>query len=439
MGMTRREFSLIAGSILLGTSSSRAAPAAAPAVSLVLAPSNLGLRPENGKQPGTWQAPRVLMEAGLRDALEAHEVLCLERPLYEFEAQPRTRIRNGRTIRAFSLRAGRESAGHPRGRPLPGRDRRRLQRAARQPAWARLAGGRGLVHVDGHSDFTQEKSYATPQTLGAAAGMDLALASGRGEPLLTEWPGVEGPLAVDADIVQVGERGADERMVQGVLRRHPLDRDHAAQRAGRARRRHRRGCRARARAARSPRTRPRLAPRGSRRAGREGHAGRRFARQSRLRLRAARRPRRPRSPRAAASPASTSRSTTPSAIPATPMPRPRRLHRRQRAPARRPPGGTYRMNRNAVLATSSALLLFLGEIPMAKAAEATLPRDRGARRPVRRQGLRFPHGRVARAPPHPAAAHRAAPGPSSRGIAANGRSWAGAATSRNTASSGRPA
>ena len=72
-------------------------------MSLVLAPSNLGLRPENGQQPGTWQAPRVLMEAGLRDALEAHEVLCLPRPLYEIEAQPRTRIRNGRTIRAFSF------------------------------------------------------------------------------------------------------------------------------------------------------------------------------------------------------------------------------------------------------------------------------------------------------------------------------------------------
>jgi arginase len=70
------------------------------------------------------------------------------------------------------------------------------------------------VHVDGHSDFTQAKSYATLQTLGAAAGMDLALASGRGEPLLTEWPGVEGPLAADADIVQVGERGASEPWFQ---------------------------------------------------------------------------------------------------------------------------------------------------------------------------------------------------------------------------------
>ena len=36
--------------------------------------------------------------------------------------------------------------------------------------------------------------------------MDLALATGRGEPLLTQWPGIEGPLVEDADAAQVGER-----------------------------------------------------------------------------------------------------------------------------------------------------------------------------------------------------------------------------------------
>ena len=76
-----------------------------------------------------------------------------------------------------------------------------------------LAGGRGLVHVDGHSDFTQEKSYATPQTLGAAAGMDLALASGRGETASDRLAEV-GVLAEDADIVQIGERSRDEPWFQ---------------------------------------------------------------------------------------------------------------------------------------------------------------------------------------------------------------------------------
>jgi arginase len=73
---------------------------------------------------------------------------------------------------------------------------------------ARLAGGRGLVHIDGHSDFFHPGNYDTKNRLGSVAGMDLALASGRGESLLTEWPQVGKPLAADADIIQVGERNA---------------------------------------------------------------------------------------------------------------------------------------------------------------------------------------------------------------------------------------
>jgi arginase len=169
----------------------------------------LGLRPENGKEPGTWRAPQVLLDAGLPAALESVEILRLDRPTYHFEGEPGTRLRNGNTIRAFSL----ELAGKVRD----------VISANRFPVviggdcsvllgglyGARLAGGRGLIHVDGHSDFTQAKSYATPQTLGAAAGMDLALATGRGEKVLTDWP-VIGVLTADADAIQVGERGEDE-------------------------------------------------------------------------------------------------------------------------------------------------------------------------------------------------------------------------------------
>jgi hypothetical protein len=36
--------------------------------------------------------------------------------------------------------------------------------------------------------------------------MDLALATGRGEPLLTEWPNVGAPLVADVDAIQVGDR-----------------------------------------------------------------------------------------------------------------------------------------------------------------------------------------------------------------------------------------
>lgn len=36
--------------------------------------------------------------------------------------------------------------------------------------------------------------------------MDLALATGRGEQLATEWPGIAGPLVADTDVIQLGER-----------------------------------------------------------------------------------------------------------------------------------------------------------------------------------------------------------------------------------------
>ena len=38
--------------------------------------------------------------------------------------------------------------------------------------------------------------------------MDLALATGRGEALLTQWPEVDGPLVADEDAIQIGEREA---------------------------------------------------------------------------------------------------------------------------------------------------------------------------------------------------------------------------------------
>src|SRR5882757_2393749 len=77
------------------------------AIGLILAPSNLGLRPtENGGQPGAWRAPQALMDAGLADAVSATDILSLNRPAYELEPQSGTAIRNGLSIRAFSLELG---------------------------------------------------------------------------------------------------------------------------------------------------------------------------------------------------------------------------------------------------------------------------------------------------------------------------------------------
>ena len=195
---------------------------------LVLAPSNLGLRPEeDGAEPGTWRAPEVLMAAGLKRHVAAEEVVQLPRPPYDSRAQAGTRIRNGHTLRRFSLDLA--DAVHQvmeRGAfPLVvGGDCSVLLGSL---YGARLGGARGLIHVDGHSDFFHPGNDDTRSRLGSAAGMDLALATGRGEPLLTRWPDIEGPLVRDEDAIQLGERDAlseDFRISYGDIERTAITR-----------------------------------------------------------------------------------------------------------------------------------------------------------------------------------------------------------------------
>jgi len=178
---------------------------------LISAPVSLGLRPgEKGQEPGTWRAPQVLVAAGLGEKLGARRRVSLERPKYDFNTRPGTRIRNGDTLRAFLLELGDRVQAELRAGRFPlvlGGDCSVMLGCM---YGARRTGGRGLVHVDGHSDFFHPGNYDTNSRLGTAAGMDLALATGRGEKLLTEWPGIDGPLVADEDAVQAGEREAED-------------------------------------------------------------------------------------------------------------------------------------------------------------------------------------------------------------------------------------
>lgn len=209
-GWTRRQF-FIGAAAAVGAGFARPVTRAPQPVVLVLAPSNLGLRPPgNGEEPGVWRAPEALVAAGLASRLGIRDERRLERPRYEHEAQRGTRIRNGRTIRSFSERLADEVASSLRSGAFPlvlGGDCSVLLGCL---LGARRSGLRGLVHVDGHSDFFHPGNYDTSKQLGSAAGMDLALVTGRGEKLLTEWPGVIGPLAADLDTVQVGERDSED-------------------------------------------------------------------------------------------------------------------------------------------------------------------------------------------------------------------------------------
>ena len=174
---------------------------------LIRAPTNLGLRPlYPGHVPGTWRAPDALTAAGLVEAVQPRRVVDLAPPIYSAHAQPGTRLRNGPAMRAFNLQLAEAVEDIARQGLMPvvvGGDCSTLLGAL---AGRRRRGPVSLVHIDGHSDFRHPGNYDPSATLGAVAGMDLALATGRGEPLMTDWPGVRGPLVPDDAVVQLGER-----------------------------------------------------------------------------------------------------------------------------------------------------------------------------------------------------------------------------------------
>lgn len=206
---TRRAFLAAASTLPAAVACAPRAGLAAPSqpLDLIEVPSNLGLRPPRpGVEPGTWRAPAALDRAGLSARLAPARHARLARPRYVADAVPGTRIRNGHALRELSLVLAAEverSLGRGALPIVVGGDCSIVLGCL---LGLRRSGGRGLVHIDGHSDFFHPGNYDAASRLGTAAGMDLALATGRGEPLLTAWPGVTGALVDDRDAVQIGER-----------------------------------------------------------------------------------------------------------------------------------------------------------------------------------------------------------------------------------------
>jgi len=175
---------------------------------LIRAPSNLGLRPlAPGHEPGTWRAPEVLSKAGLVEALSPCRIVDLKRPAYNPHPDAGSGLLNGAAIREFNLKLAEILAAlNDDTSALPvviGGDCSILLGAL---AGRRRLGPLSLVHVDGHSDFRHPGNYNAAEVPGAVAGMDLALATGRGEALLVKWPMTAAPLVADEQVVQIGER-----------------------------------------------------------------------------------------------------------------------------------------------------------------------------------------------------------------------------------------
>lgn len=182
-------------------------------IAVLDAPSNLGLRPPTATSvPGCYKAPGALRDHHLLVRLDARDAGCLTPPRYDpGDWRPGDGVAHAAEIARYSvLLADRIGAILAEGEfPLVlGGDCSVLLGAA--VAVGRLDGRYGLAFVDGHSDF---RHPGNASYVGAAAGEDLALVTGRGQPDLT---GLEGrrPYFRDVDVAVLGIRPQDEYRIE---------------------------------------------------------------------------------------------------------------------------------------------------------------------------------------------------------------------------------
>lgn len=175
-------------------------------ISIVDAPSNLGLKPPAHNQvPGVIGLPEALRAAGLVSRLNALEAGRVEPVAYSPELDPQIGVRNCAGIQEFSVKLAMlvEKVVTNNGFPLVlGGDCSILIGSMLA---LRRAGQFGLFFIDGHTDF----GYPNTSKTGGAAGMDLALVCGRGPEILTNIDGLR-PLVQENQVVVFGYRDVED-------------------------------------------------------------------------------------------------------------------------------------------------------------------------------------------------------------------------------------
>ncbi|GAA4956112.1 hypothetical protein GCM10025331_52060 [Actinoplanes utahensis] len=182
-------------------------------IAVLDAPSNLGLRPPTATSvPGCAKAPGALRDQGLLTRLGARDAGCLTPPRYDpGDWRPGDGVAHAAEIAAYSRALADRIGAIIDGGEFPvvlGGDCSILIGSG--IAMHRLGdavGGRiGLVFVDGHSDF---RHPGNASYVGAAAGEDLALVTGRGQ---ADLAAIESrrPYFRDIDVVVLGIRAQDE-------------------------------------------------------------------------------------------------------------------------------------------------------------------------------------------------------------------------------------
>jgi arginase len=170
---------------------------------VVDAPSNLGLAPPRpGAEPGCRGLASPLTDQGIVGRIGAKDGGGVTPPPYSPDVDPATGVRSGEALRTFSMELARTVEAFVREGSFPlvlGGDCGIL--VGNMLALRRI-GRFGLAFLDGHLDF---RHPGNAELVGAAAGADLALVTGRGPDRIADIEGL-GPLVRDGDVVALGER-----------------------------------------------------------------------------------------------------------------------------------------------------------------------------------------------------------------------------------------
>jgi arginase len=173
------------------------------ALNILTAPTSLGNRPyeDDGTARLTSRGPERLREHGVVGRLHARDLGDVPAAGYRDFIRREGQIRNEDLVLDHVRRIAAELARHDSFTLILGGDCSVLLGSL-----LGLRRGRdlGLVFVDAHSDFNTVETTET----GAVAGMDLALATGRGASALARLNG-DAPLVRDEHVVAVGVREGD--------------------------------------------------------------------------------------------------------------------------------------------------------------------------------------------------------------------------------------
>ncbi|WP_370966945.1 arginase family protein [Amycolatopsis sp. cg9] len=178
---------------------------------LLDAPSNLGLRPPaEGAVPGCYKTPGVLRDLGILRRLGASDGGVVTPGRYVGTWQPGDGVRNSAAIASYTralatrIAAVRADGGFP---VVLGGD---CSISLGAMLALRRSGRYGIAYLDGHDDF---RHLPAAGHVGAAAGEDLAIMTGRGAADLADIDGLR-PYVRDEDVLVLGVRSAESAQLR---------------------------------------------------------------------------------------------------------------------------------------------------------------------------------------------------------------------------------